>query len=351
MVTVESGDAFGGSASAGFRINPRLAPTTTGCSRSSRTPVDVPRRIVHGFAVEARALPWPPRRASSAATTASSFSVRRWPPGGRPSPCSSRCSRLTCTRWWQATRSIPRCKTLLGLARVIPQEQHTVRCACVDVDARDAAAWVGGGRPAGWSSLIEELRADDPGVVAAHRGGQRFVLGFEPLRLETRRRRPARLREGGVYLVTGGLGGVTFVLCAYLAHSVKARLVLTGRSVLPPRDAVAGLASAAHGELDPMSVRIDRVRAPREARGRGARAQARTAETSRRWRRRWPRPRPASARLHGVIHGAGIVGGNTFRPLRRAGSRGMRGAVPSQGAWASRSWSGSSPAAASTSAC
>jgi NAD(P)-dependent dehydrogenase (short-subunit alcohol dehydrogenase family)/acyl carrier protein len=44
-----------------------------------------------------------------------------------------------------------------------------------------------------------------------------------------------RLREGGAYLVTGGLGGIGLALAEQLARSVKARLVLTGRSGLPPR--------------------------------------------------------------------------------------------------------------------
>ena len=41
------------------------------------------------------------------------------------------------------------------------------------------------------------------------------------------------MRERGVYLITGGLGGVGLTLAGYLARAVRARLVLVGRHGLP----------------------------------------------------------------------------------------------------------------------
>ena len=43
---------------------------------------------------------------------------------------------------------------------------------------------------------------------------------------------PARLRERGVYLLTGGFGGIGQTLAQYLAETVSARLVLIGRTPL-----------------------------------------------------------------------------------------------------------------------
>ncbi|MCU0288095.1 MAG: SDR family NAD(P)-dependent oxidoreductase, partial [Acidobacteria bacterium] len=45
-----------------------------------------------------------------------------------------------------------------------------------------------------------------------------------------------RLRDGGVYLITGGLGGIGLVLAGFLAEHYHARLILTGRSGLPERE-------------------------------------------------------------------------------------------------------------------
>ena len=42
----------------------------------------------------------------------------------------------------------------------------------------------------------------------------------------------ASLRQGGVYLITGGLGGVGFIFARYLAQRYQAKLILIGRSSL-----------------------------------------------------------------------------------------------------------------------
>ncbi|HVQ30060.1 MAG TPA: SDR family NAD(P)-dependent oxidoreductase, partial [Vicinamibacteria bacterium] len=312
VVTVESGDAFGGSASAGFRMNPSARADFDRLFEELKNAGPVPQRIVHGFSLEGRA----PLAAEARFERGyySLFFLGQALAARRSTESVSLKVLSTHMHSVVAGDEIqPDHKTLLGLARVIPQELHTVRCACVDVDAPGSATWVGEGAAPALSSLIEELRADEPGVVAALRGGRRFVLGFEPLKLEPPTKMPARLREGGVYLVTGGLGGVTFALGAYLAHSVKARLVLTGRSVLPPREQWPAFV-AAHGESDPMSVRMARVERLEKLgaevlvlkadSGDLAQMEAAVAQAEARF-----------GRLDGVIHGAGIVGGNTFRPL------------------------------------
>ena len=43
------------------------------------------------------------------------------------------------------------------------------------------------------------------------------------------------LRQRGVYLVTGGLGGIGLAVALDLARRVSARLVPLGRSPVPPR--------------------------------------------------------------------------------------------------------------------
>ena len=59
--------------------------------------------------------------------------------------------------------------------------------------------------------------------------------GCKPLREHRdRKNQPAiALRDKGVYLITGGLGGMGLVLAESIAKSVRARLVLVGRSAFP----------------------------------------------------------------------------------------------------------------------
>ena len=60
---------------------------------------------------------------------------------------------------------------------------------------------------------------------------------FEPLELDPVPGARNWLRPGGVYLVTGGLGGIGLELMEHLARHAKARLVSVGRSPMPQESA------------------------------------------------------------------------------------------------------------------
>ncbi|HKC14079.1 MAG TPA: SDR family NAD(P)-dependent oxidoreductase, partial [Vicinamibacteria bacterium] len=208
----------------------------------------------------------------------------------------------------------PERSTTLGLVKVIPQEYHNVTCSLIDVDSPDAPTWGEGGA---LDSLLVELRSTAPGSVVALRQQQRFVQGWEKVRVPAPEGRSPRVREGGVYLITGGLGGVMFVLGAYLAHVAKAKLVLTGRARLPER---AGWADwrQSHGDADPISQRILRVQALEDL---GAEVLTVSADVgdAAQMEEAFRQAEACFGAVHGVIHGAGIVAGNTFRPLQDVG--------------------------------
>ncbi|WP_082542301.1 MULTISPECIES: hybrid non-ribosomal peptide synthetase/type I polyketide synthase [unclassified Rhizobacter] len=131
----------------------------------------------------------------------------------------------------------PEKATMLGLARVMGQEIPSLRCRVVDVllpapesEAEDRLARV----------LVDEALGDGTEAGVAWRGPHRWVRRYEPLPagLPTRQ----RLRRGGVCLITGGLGGVGLALARHLASTWQAKLVLLGRTGLPPRADWARLA-------------------------------------------------------------------------------------------------------------
>ena len=61
--------------------------------------------------------------------------------------------------------------------------------------------------------------------------GARQICGFEEIQLDHSSVKPA-LKSEGVYLITGGLGGLGIILAQFLAKNLKAKLILTGRSLL-----------------------------------------------------------------------------------------------------------------------
>ena len=118
--------------------------------------------------------------------------------------------------------------TLLGPVRVIPKEFPGTFCRSIDLD-RNIQDW----RRAA-SDIIAECALHSADSCVAYRQSERYVETFESTSLSTRTS-GARLKEKGVYLIVGGLGGIGLVVAEHLARTVHARLVLVGRTQLPPR--------------------------------------------------------------------------------------------------------------------
>ncbi len=127
----------------------------------------------------------------------------------------------------------PEKAAVIGPCRVIPQEYANMRCRSIDITlcAPDSAQ-----EQALLNGLVEELVSESRDMIVALREGQRWVQIFEPVPLDGLGRHMPRIRERGVYLITGGLGGIGLAMAQYLAHTAQARLILTSRSGLPPRE-------------------------------------------------------------------------------------------------------------------
>jgi acyl transferase domain-containing protein len=127
----------------------------------------------------------------------------------------------------------PERATVIGPCRVIPQEYANLTCRNVDVvvpatgsaQERDLVA-----------QLVDELTEGWSEPVVAYRGGQRWVQTFESVKIQPITGRPAGMKAKGVYLVTGGLGGIGLAIAHHLARTAEANLVLIGRKALPPRE-------------------------------------------------------------------------------------------------------------------
>ena len=126
----------------------------------------------------------------------------------------------------------PEKATLLGPVKVIPIEYPNIRCSSIDVVVPKVGSCQ---EHKLLESLLTELSVNTPDEVIAYRGSHRWVQSFEPFRLDKSFDGIQRLRQGGVYLITGGLGAIGLELASYLAKTVQAKLVLTGRSAFPAR--------------------------------------------------------------------------------------------------------------------
>jgi non-ribosomal peptide synthase protein (TIGR01720 family) len=193
--------------------------------------------------------------------------------------------------------------TILGPCRVIPQEYPGITCHSVDVVLKASE----GRRLRRLTNLlISDISAKSPEAVIAYRGGHRWAQSFEPVRMDGRSGRAARLREGGVYLITGGLGGIALEIAAYLARTTRAKLVLVGRTALPAREEWERWL-AAHDEMDETSGKMRRVM---ELEAAGAEVLIASADVSDRAQMRAviDEAYQKFGVMHGVIHAAGVPG-------------------------------------------
>jgi acyl transferase domain-containing protein len=182
---------------------------------------------------------------------------------------------------------------ILGPVKVISQEYPEISCNQIDILLpEDAKA----------GSLMRHLEAElaltRPEMFVALRGAYRWLLTYEPLPLEPGE---ATFRERGVYLITGGAGGVGRLLARYLAHTARARLALVCRSASVADAALTSEIEALGGEVLLLEADVANELEMQHA----------LEQTLERF-----------GELHGVIHAAGVTTGESlFRPFEEIGYR------------------------------
>jgi acyl transferase domain-containing protein/acyl carrier protein len=209
---------------------------------------------------------------------------------------------------FDASELRPEKATLLGPCKVIAQEYSNITCRSIDItlpqlDTRQ------------WQQLIDqlltELAAKTSDKVIAYRGNHRWVQCFEPLPVEGKTLRKAKLWQGGVYVITGGLGGLGLAIAQHLAKTVQAKLVLIGRSGLLPKAEWEQWLSN-HEEDNPVSTKIKKVQAMEEF---GAEVLVVKADITHleQMQAMVDRVRDRFGKIHGVIHTAGVAGGSIIQ--------------------------------------
>ncbi|MEW6735024.1 MAG: SDR family NAD(P)-dependent oxidoreductase, partial [Acidobacteriota bacterium] len=212
---------------------------------------------------------------------------------------------------------LPEKATILAPCQVIPQEFLNITCRFIDIvfpvlSIQQKHHLV--------NQVIKEINAKPSDMVVAYRGNQRWIQTFEPIHIDADMETVRPLRENGVYLITGGLGSVGLLLADYLARTVKAKLILAGRTALPDRaDWQEWLAT--HDSSDSLSNKIRRVQALEEL---GAEVLIVSADVSQEAQMRAliTQIYDRFGQLNGVVHAAGVTSGTSvFNPITEIGQR------------------------------
>ena len=161
----------------------------------------------------------------------------------------------------------PEKSTVIGPCKVIPREMPGVTCVTVDIDlGTDPAS----GRSSTSSEsamadqhkklLSTELIAPPATATIAYRNGVRWEQRLKGASDAVSESVNSHLTEGGIYLITGGLGGIGVSMASYLSKKYDAKIALISRTPLPDR-ANWGKWLKTHGDEDAISRNIRKLQA------------------------------------------------------------------------------------------
>lgn len=116
---------------------------------------------------------------------------------------------------------------VLGLIKTLAQELPWLNTRHVDLSLDNIE--VNG------SYLLQELSVLSREREIAYRNGKRLIAGLEKVNLPQESQQELPFKSGGIYLITGGLGGIGIQIAQYLLKNYQARLLLIGQTPLPEK--------------------------------------------------------------------------------------------------------------------
>lgn len=127
--------------------------------------------------------------------------------------------------------SVPLNAAVGGFARSVAIENPGIVIKTIEVRDGGKSLFKNGIGGLG-EDLLKEFTASDGPAEIYYQEGQRYTRRLIPHDPIGREDRSLPIREKGVYLITGGLGGLGLVFAHYLIRKARATLLLTGRSPL-----------------------------------------------------------------------------------------------------------------------
>lgn len=127
----------------------------------------------------------------------------------------------------------PEQSLILGPTKVIGQENPLLKCKSIDIGFETESSAV-------LDLLTDLLITESINKLneweIAYRGTYRWNRTYEAIKINQISSTMPRLRNSGVYLVTGGLGSIGLVLSEFLGQQYNAKIILTNRSAFPQRN-------------------------------------------------------------------------------------------------------------------
>ncbi|MDR0270277.1 SDR family NAD(P)-dependent oxidoreductase [Paenibacillus sp.] len=116
----------------------------------------------------------------------------------------------------------PHHNAMFGLAKTVRQEYHHLKTRCIDIDVSIGA-----------SRLLHAMNISHPSYLISLRKGEFYTEQFKQLDMDSLPDQLFEIKDDGVYLITGGLGGLGLEMAKYFAVHGASKLALIGRREWP----------------------------------------------------------------------------------------------------------------------
>lgn len=188
----------------------------------------------------------------------------------------------------------PHQSTLAAIGKTVNAENANLICRAIDLDPETDA-----------QLILQELITPAAPYLVAYRRGVRFIEEFRRLEIEVNEERAVKVKEGGVYLITGGTGGLGLEFAKHFAGQPHVKLALTNRSALPERSRWGAVL-----EQEPKSKLGRRIAAIQELEGLGAEVNCFAVNVAdiKGMKDMVDSLRTQYGRIDGIVHAAGVAG-------------------------------------------
>lgn len=136
----------------------------------------------------------------------------------------------------------------LGPIKTIPKEFPGFSCLSIDIDHSFDGEKLA-------ELILSEFNSDFKKQVVSIRNGLRLIRSFERMDIQVELDEKHLIKNRGVYIITGGLGGIALTLAKGIASGFKPRLILISRHPLPDKaEWIKFVSAAPYGDRDALNI-------------------------------------------------------------------------------------------------
>ncbi len=182
----------------------------------------------------------------------------------------------------------------LALGSVMGQEHPNLLCRGIEVDEKTSA-----------EKILSEIDLPYKQYMAAYRNNERYSRVIKAAPIIKISENQAELKENGVYIITGGVGGIGLEIAKYLSSLKNIRLILVNRTKIPERESWE---DTLRSNKDARLTGI--IKAIREIEQKGSSVRLYNADVADRQQMHeiLREVRTMYGGIHGIIHSAGVAG-------------------------------------------